>query len=78
MLKIKLSQQGKKNQRSYRIIVAPARSKRDGRYTDYLGSLNPKTKTIKVDQKKIYFWLERGAQMTEGVKKAMDLAKKKQ
>ncbi|MBU2592891.1 MAG: 30S ribosomal protein S16 [Patescibacteria group bacterium] len=75
MLKIKLFQRGKKHQRSYRIVVAPARSKRDGKYTDYLGFLNPKTNTLSVDREKIKLWLSRGAQLTEGVRKALNPTK---
>jgi len=76
MLKIKLSRTGKKNQPSYRIVVAEARSKRDGRYVDCLGFYNPLTqpKTVHLDRKKYDDWLAKGAQPTATVRR---LAQKK-
>lgn len=70
MLKIKLSRTGKRNQPSYRIIVNEARSKRDGKYTDLLGTYNPLTNpsTIKLDLDKYQAWLEKGAQPTDTVR----------
>lgn len=69
MLKIKLFQKGKKHQRTYRIVVAEARSKRDGKFTDDLGSWNPKENQFKVDEEKFKLWQKNGARLTEGVKK---------
>jgi small subunit ribosomal protein S16 len=71
MLKIKLSQRGKRNQRTWRIIVAEAKSKRDGKYTDNLGFYNPHTDEFKVDEKKLKEWQEKGAKLTEGAKKLL-------
>ncbi|NMC36130.1 30S ribosomal protein S16 [Candidatus Beckwithbacteria bacterium] len=69
MLKIKLSRIGKKNQPFYRIIVAEARSKRDGKYIDLLGTYNPVVtpKEIKLDTKKYDEWVNKGAQATPTV-----------
>lgn len=69
MLKIKLSRIGKRNQAFYRIIIAEARSKRDGKYIDLLGTYNPMVnpKEIKIDSKKYQDWLQKGAQPTETV-----------
>lgn len=71
MLKIKLSRTGKKNQPSYRFVVAEARSKRDGKCVEFLGHYNPLTDppTIKIDNKKLKYWLSCGAQPTETVRK---------
>lgn len=71
MLKIKLSQRGKRNQRTWRIIVAEAKSKRDGKYTDNLGYYNPHTEEFKVDKKKLKYWQEQGAKLTEGTRKLL-------
>ena len=70
MLKIKLSRIGKKSQPSYRIIVAEARSKRNGKYTDLLGHYNPLTDppTVTLDLNKYTTWLQKGAQPTPTVK----------
>lgn len=69
MLKIKLSRTGKKGYATYKIVVAEARSKRDGRFVDALGHYNPNTDpaTIKLDKTKLQYWLEKGAQPTATV-----------
>jgi len=66
MLKIKLTRTGKKNYPSYKIVVNEARDKRDGKYLDLLGIYNPNTHphTLKFDQKKIDYWLTKGAKPT--------------
>lgn len=71
MLKVKLFQRGKKHQRSYRFVIAEARSKRDGKFTDDLGSWDPQTKKVKLDKKRLDSWLAKGAQLTEGVRKVL-------
>lgn len=71
MLKIKLSQRGKRNQRTWRIIVAEAKSKRDGKYTDNLGYYNPHTDEFEVNKEKLKYWQEQGAQLTEGTEKLL-------
>ena len=78
MLKIKLSRTGKKGQPHYRIVVAEARSKRDGKVTDNIGMYNPnvKPKTITVDHKKYNLWLKKGAQPTDTVRSLVAKAKK--
>jgi len=75
MLKIRLNRTGKKNQPSYRIVVAKARSKRDGRYVDLLGHYNPLANPaiIKLNKKKYELWISKGAQPTQTVR---HLAKK--
>jgi len=71
MLKIKLTRRGKKHQPSYRIVVAEARSKRDGKYIESLGFYNPSTTPAgyKIDKKKYQEWLDKGAQPTEAVRR---------
>lgn len=66
MLKIKLTRLGKKGQPFYRIIIAEAKSKRDGKYIDLLGTYNPmiNPKQIILDQVKYNDWLKKGAQPT--------------
>lgn len=74
MLKIKLSRTGKKNQPSFRIVVAEAKSKRDGQYIDLLGFYQPlaEKNKVKVDQKKYQDWLQKGAQPTLTVKRLVE------
>ncbi len=70
MLKIKLSRVGKKNQPQYRVVVAEARSKRDGAHTDRIGYYNPLTDPaeFKIDINKYNDWLTKGAQPTDTVR----------
>ncbi len=75
MLKIKLFQKGKRGQRTYRIVVAEAKSKRDGKFVDSLGFWNPHTNEMKIDQKKIVEWQKKGAQLTLGVRKLIEKEK---
>ncbi|MBU1117465.1 30S ribosomal protein S16 [Patescibacteria group bacterium] len=72
MLKIKLRPNGKIHQRSFRIVVAPDRSKLNGNFIDDLGFYNPKSKIFEIDKEKVAQWLKNGAQLTEGVDKLLN------
>ncbi len=61
MLAIKLQRVGKKHQPSYRVVVAPARSKLGGPPIEDLGSYNLKIKQLTVDKERIAHWLSVGA-----------------
>lgn len=80
MLRIRLTRTGKKNQPSYRVVVAEQHSKRDGRYLANIGLYNPLTKpaTIIIDQKAYQHWSKRGAQPTDTVRKLYNQLYKKQ
>jgi len=67
--KIKLKRLGKIRTPMYRIIVADARSKRDGRAIEELGLYQPKAEPslIQVDSARVQYWLGVGAQPTEPV-----------
>lgn len=69
MLKLKLTRTGKKNYATYKIVVNEKRSKRDGQYLDLIGTYNPNTHphTIKIDLKKVNYWLAHGAKPTATV-----------
>ena len=70
MIKIKLSRLGKRGQPFYRIIVAEAKSKRDGKNIDQIGTYNPMVnpKEINIDTAKYDSWIKKGAQPTLTVK----------
>lgn len=74
MLKIRLSQTGKKKSHKYRIVVTEARSKRNGKNIDILGWYDPSVSppVFKISSEKINHWLERGAQLTPAVKKILN------
>lgn len=61
---------GAKRQPSYRIVVAESRSPRDGRFIETVGIYNPKTQpmTLRIDEERAKYWLERGAQPTDTVR----------
>jgi len=71
MLKIKLVRTGKKKQPTFRLVVAGARSKINGRYLDCLGFYNPLNQpyTLKINKEKYLSWVNKGAQPTEKVQK---------
>ena len=74
MLKIKLFRTGKKGHALYRIVVAEARSKRDGKHSDLLGTYDPHAVPAGfiLDMEKYTNWLKKGAQPTETVRKLAD------
>lgn len=67
--KIKLMRLGKKRAPYYRIVVADARTKRDGRSIETIGKYHPKEDPsfIEVDAERAQYWLGVGAQPTEAV-----------
>ena len=66
-VKIRLQRHGKKGKPFYWIVAADARSKRDGRYLEKLGTYNPNTNpaTINLQLNNTVTWLEKGAQPTD-------------
>lgn len=69
MVKIRLRRMGAKKKPFYRIVVADARSPRDGRFIEEVGFYNPMgPKEVKIDADKAKKWLSTGAQPTEVVK----------
>jgi small subunit ribosomal protein S16 len=75
MLKVKLSRTGKRGQPHYRIVVAEAKSKRDGKVVANLGYYDPLTEdgAVSLDEKQYQYWLGVGARPTSTVR---NLAKK--
>ena len=66
-VKIRLQRHGKKGKPFYWIVAADARSKRDGRYLEKLGTYNPNTNpaTVEINIDPAVTWLEKGAQPTD-------------
>jgi small subunit ribosomal protein S16 len=65
---------GKKRQPIYKVVAADARSPRDGKYIEAIGSYNPKTDpaTIELNEERALYWLGCGAQPTETVKNLLN------
>ncbi|MBM1105613.1 30S ribosomal protein S16 [Aurantibacter crassamenti] len=66
-VKIRLQRHGKKGKPFYWIVAADARSKRDGKYLEKLGTYNPNTNpaTIDLSVDNSVKWLQNGAQPTD-------------
>jgi len=67
MVKIRLRRVGAKSKPSYRLVIADARSPRDGAFIDIIGHFNPLTdpETVVIDEEKARHWLGQGAQPTD-------------
>ena len=70
MVKIRLKRMGAKKAPFYRIVVADARSPRDGATKAEIGVYDPKKNPIllKIDGETAKKWLSNGAQPTDRVK----------
>ena len=70
MVKIKLTQTGSKNRKTYRIVAMEDSKRRDGRNIEILGFYNPLVKPAQLTMKedRLKYWLSVGAQLTDGVK----------
>jgi small subunit ribosomal protein S16 len=69
-VKIRLQRHGKKGKPFYWIVAADARSKRDGKYLEKLGTYNPNNNPaiIDLDVDGAVKWLQNGAQPTDTAK----------
>ena len=69
-VKIRLKRMGAKKRPFYRIVVADARTPRDGRFIEEIGYYNPVSnpKEIKIDNERATKWLKDGAKPTDTVK----------
>ena len=68
-VKIKLQRLGKIRNAQYRVVVADARTRRDGRVIENIGIYHPKEEPslIRIDSERAQYWLGVGAQPTEPV-----------
>ena len=69
-VRIRLQRHGRKQMPLYHIVVADARSPRDGSFIERIGMYNPMTRpaTIDIDRMKAYEWLNNGAQPSDTVR----------
>ena len=71
-LKIRLARGGSKKRPFYQIVIADARSPRDGRFVEKVGTYNPmlpqdNTERVRLNLDRIKYWLSKGAQPTDRV-----------
>ena len=78
-LSMRLSRGGSKKRPYYRIVVADARSPRDGKFIEKIGTYNPllakdSPERVKLDTDRAKHWLSVGAQPTDRVLRFLDAA----
>ena len=78
-LVIRMARAGTKKRPVYHIVVADARSPRDGRFIERLGYYNPllpkdKPERLKLDLEKVQAWMKKGAQPSDRVTRFLDAA----
>ena len=71
--RIRLTRVGSKKNPIYRVVVADARSPRDGRFIEIVGRYNPQTdpSTIELDEDRIKDWISKGAQPSSTVQRLL-------
>jgi small subunit ribosomal protein S16 len=78
-ISIRLSRGGSKKRPYYRIVVADARSPRDGKFIEKIGNYNPllakdNDQRVQLDADRAKHWLSVGAQPTDRVARFLDAA----
>ena len=78
-ISMRLSRGGSKKRPYYRIVVADARSPRDGKFIEKVGTYNPllakdDEKRVVLDTERAKHWLSVGAQPTDRVLRFLDAA----
>ncbi len=70
-VKIRLARHGSKKKPFYRVVAADTLFPRDGRFLDKLGTYDPRDKVngLKLDLDGIKSWIERGAELSDTVRK---------
>ena len=76
MVKIRLTRVGSKKNAIYRVVVADARSPRDGRNIETIGRYNPQThpSVVVIDVERANAWIANGAQPSAAVRKLLKIA----
>ena len=71
---------GAKKRPSYRIVVKEKQSKRDGAYLENVGTYNPTREPAEINLKadRVQYWMGKGAQPTDTVRRLIKQAAKNQ
>lgn len=77
-VKIRLARHGSKKKPFYRVVAADSLFPRDGRFLDKLGTYDPRDKVngLKLDLDGIKSWIERGAELSDTVRKLCRISSK--
>ena len=75
-VKLRLMRMGTKKQPTYRLVASDARSPRDGRFIEIVGTYDPRAEpsVVKIDNDKAVGWLKQGAQPTETARKLLEIS----
>lgn len=75
-VKIRMRRMGSKRKPFYRLVVADSRMPRDGRFIEKVGFYNPlsDTDSVKLDEEKVFAWLQKGAQPSDTVRSLLSKA----
>lgn len=68
-VKIRLARYGKNKQPFYRVVVTEGASRRDGRFIELIGTINPRTNPpeVTLDEERVKYWVSMGAHPSERV-----------
>ncbi|MFQ6395190.1 30S ribosomal protein S16 [Nocardia sp. KC 131] len=74
-VRIKLTRLGKIRNPQYRVVIADARTRRDGRAIEAVGKYHPKEEPslIEINSDRVQYWLGVGAQPTEAVQRLLEI-----
>jgi len=77
VVRIRLRRMGAKKSPYYRIVITDKRSPRDGRFIEAIGTYDPHTKpeTVNLDRDRACYWLNQGAQPSDGTVRLLKRAK---
>ncbi|MEK7161598.1 MAG: 30S ribosomal protein S16 [Patescibacteria group bacterium] len=67
MLTIRLQRTGKKNHADFRIVLAEKEAPVQKKFTEILGSYNPRKKTFQVKEERVKYWLGQRIELSETV-----------
>lgn len=74
-VKIRLARMGSKKRPYYRIVAADARSPRDGRFLERLGTYDPHAENVVINDPRVAYWESQGAAATETVQRLLRRAR---
>ena len=77
---IRLRREGNLNNPYYKVVVADARSPRDGKFIELVGNYDPKKAgdNANIDLSRIDYWIQNGAQPSDTVRSMIKKARKKE
>ena len=77
---IRLRREGNLNNPYYKVVVADARSPRDGKFIELVGNYDPKKEgdNSNIDLSRIDYWIKNGAQPSDTVRSIIKKARKKE